>query len=49
MSYGEVRSRRQKEIISGLSNKKVAAHFDADEFAEAVARKLRNPSGNITI
>lgn len=41
LSYGEVGSSRQKEIISELANKKQATHFDADEFAEAVARKLR--------
>ena len=49
LSYGEVACQRQGEIIRGLSNRKQPAHYNADEFAEAVARKLRDSSNGITI
>lgn len=49
LSYGEVGNFRQGEIIRSLSTEKQTPHFDADQFAEAVARKLRDPGNGIAI
>jgi integrase len=41
-SYGEVAYQRQGEIIRGLARPQHALHSDANEFAEAVVRRLRD-------
>jgi integrase len=42
LSYGEVACRRQGEIIRGLAAPQQAVQSDADAFADAVFRKLRD-------
>jgi integrase len=44
LSYGTVGEHRQREIIQNLSTKRQVNPINVDELAEAVARKLRNPS-----
>jgi integrase len=46
MSYGSVATDRQGEIINNLSKKKQPKLTEADEFAEAVLRKLRSEGGD---
>ena len=41
-SYGEVACQRQGEIIRGLATPQLTMQSGADEFADAVLKKLRN-------
>ena len=46
VSYGQVDSRRQAEIIKGLAEPQQTERSDAEEIADAVARKLLSPERN---
>lgn len=47
MSYGKVTTDRQGDIIRGIGKPKPSAQPGVDEFAEAVARKLRDAGAGI--
>ncbi len=46
VSYGQVDSRRQAEIIGGLAKPQQTERSDVEEIADAVARKLLSPERN---
>ncbi len=47
MSYGKVATDRQGDIIRGIGTSRPSAQPGVDEFAEAVARKLRDAGASL--